>query len=66
MKNNIELKSCPFCAGVARVKHVMPFGICFIECSSCGASTRNIKPELPDKSQREKVAAELWNKRVGV
>lgn len=62
-KDDIVLKSCPFCGGIPVFKIAKPFGFVFVQCNSCGASSKNITPEVRDVDERYKLAAEFWNKR---
>lgn len=62
---NIQLKSCPFCGGTPKFNVVKTFGLVFVECSDCGASSsRDIMPQAKSVEDQKRLAAEYWNKRV--
>lgn len=62
MKNQTELKSCPFCGGEARWKYRKPFGS--IVCKKCGAMPYVFWDEYEEMDSNKK-AVEAWNRRDG-
>lgn len=71
VKNIIELKTCPFCKGGAKLKHGLPHnqekGIrkAFVQCKKCGCRTP-LFVQLPYQAWNEvdELAVVTWNKRA--
>lgn len=57
----VELKSCPFCGGKARL--YANSGVRVI-CTKCYASTRSLKDELEFNSNAVETVIEAWNRRA--
>ena len=57
-----ELKPCPFCGGVARLKYRPP--VCAVVCKKCGAMSDTFCDEHEEMDSK-KQAVEAWNRRAG-
>jgi Lar family restriction alleviation protein len=60
MKNDVELKPCPFCGGTVKMEYIgfagsMP--IAFVQCPKCGACV-SFKGK-----ERVATAVKIWNRR---
>ena len=51
-----KLKPCPFCGGKPRFIRIAQTRYCYIDCSACGAKTKQIKGE--------DLTIEAWNRRA--
>lgn len=71
MNKQIELKSCPFCNGEAKLKHGLPrnqkkgLRQALIQCKKCGGRTP-LFIQLPYQAWEEtdEIAVMTWNKRA--
>ncbi len=68
----IKLKRCPFCGGVARMKHGFPgqqikgMRQSVVQCKNCGCRTVTYRQAAYERwSDVDEQAAKAWNKRVG-
>lgn len=56
-----NLKPCPFCAGKAFVRYVLPMSA--VQCEKCGATAAVYADEYEAEDSKPK-AIEAWNRRV--
>ena len=58
-----ELKSCPFCGGEAKIKHIDDACLCYAICTKCYATAQGFF-NYPGNNGEEK-SVHAWNIRVG-